>query len=532
MRVTRRQQPRQWRRGLAGLAALLLLAAACGDDDDGATTPDDAIPDEPQSGGELTLIYYLETETLDPVAATGSGGAGANQLFMAYGALVTLIADEDRIEPLMASSFEPNDDFTTWTLTLQDGIGFTDGAEFDAAAVQANWERSQDPANRPPAFVLANSITEMEADGLTLTISLEQPNAHFDKAVERSSLNYIASPDAIASGHDLSDDPVGAGPFTLERWVRDDRMVFERNPDWFDSPRPYLDRVTIRVVPDLQQQRDTFATGDADGLWTTEPAAIDEMTERVEGVYDVTVFAGGTPAYAFNTQAPPFDDPRMREAAIMAVDREFLAEIVPGEGGPVTDNYSVEGTPWYTEAAQLPDYDPEAAQELVDEIVAEQDGPIEIEVGGFTGGTADQMRVEFIQTSLNDLDGVEATVNLQGMPEVIPRMLEGDFQMHSWGFPFFDPEPGLYSAAHSGQLGNFSRYENPDVDEALDAARRTRDQDERAELYHGVFEQLAEDLPWMLYREMVFGWILTPQIHDAEIYGDGILRYDLFWRSG
>jgi peptide/nickel transport system substrate-binding protein len=509
---------------------ILLLAAACGDDD--AAAPDEAVPDEPQSGGEITLIYYLETESLDPVVATGSGGAGANQMFMVYGALVTLIADEDRIEPLMATSFEPNDDFTTWTLTLRDDLIFSDGADFDAAAVQANWERAQDPGNRPPAFPLAITITDMEADDLTLTISLAEPNAHFDKAVERSSLNYIASPDAIASEHNLSDDPVGAGPFLFERWVRDDRMVFERNPDWFDSPRPYLDRVTIRVVPALQQQRDTFATGDADGLWTTEPAAIGSMAEAVEGAYDVTVFAGGTPAYAFNTTAPPFDDLRVRRAVIMAVDREFLAEIVPDEGGPVTNNFSVEGTPWYTEEAQLPDYDPEAAQELIDEVVEEQGGPIEIEVGGFTGGTADQARVEFIQTSLNDLDGVEATVNLQGMPEVIPRMLEGDFQMHSWGFPFFDPEPGLYNAAHSGQLINFTGYENPEVDEALDAARRTRDQDERAELYRTVFEHLAEDLPWMLYREMVFGWILRPEIQDAEIYGDGILRYDLLWRSG
>src|SRR5262245_7813686 len=91
-----------------------------------------------------------------------------------------------------------------------------------------------DPANGSPSQGIAASIESMEAtDEVTLAITLATPNAHFDKAIARSGLNYIASAQAIADGVDLTNEAVGAGPFLLESWTRDDRMELERNPNWF-----------------------------------------------------------------------------------------------------------------------------------------------------------------------------------------------------------------------------------------------------------------------------------------------------------
>src|SRR5690606_36512959 len=98
----------------------------------------------------------------DPVAFTNSGGSDGQQAFAIYGALLMRDTDSHEIEPFMAESIEPNDDFTQWTLTIKDGITFSDGEPYDAEAVKAHWERLQDPANRSPAFLFVSGITAID----------------------------------------------------------------------------------------------------------------------------------------------------------------------------------------------------------------------------------------------------------------------------------------------------------------------------------------------------------------------------------
>ena len=101
-------------------------------------------------------------------------------------------------------------------------------------------------------------------DPLTLEATLTTPNAHFDRAVERQAFNYVPSAEAAAAGHDFTNEPIGAGPFILENWVRDDRMTFSPNPRWQGSDGPYVDTLVVRTVYDEQQRSDTFVLGDAD----------------------------------------------------------------------------------------------------------------------------------------------------------------------------------------------------------------------------------------------------------------------------
>ncbi|HEX7096775.1 MAG TPA: ABC transporter substrate-binding protein [Acidimicrobiales bacterium] len=537
-----RSRLRRWRSLVAVGLAVALLSAACGDDDDdggaqpgttepGATTTSEA-PGEPVRGGSATILMFSEIGTLDPVRMTASGGSDGQRGFALYGGLVVFDPEQNETVPLLAESFEPSADFRTWTLKLKPGLTFTDGTPFDAEAVKVNWERAQDVNNRSPSLTTLLPVQSMTVqDPQTLVIQLNAPNAHFDNAIARVGANYIASADAIRKGTDFTSTAIGAGPYILESWLRDDRMELRANPDWKGSEGPYLERLTFRVVGDEDQRIDTFITGQADAFYTSTPASVARAQESVEGAEYASVRVTNGQTFIFNLAKPPFDDIRVRQAYAMGVDWQALAETVFGEGSVAPYNFTLEGTPWFTPDATLPEYDPAEAQRLINEYVAEHGGqPIEIVHTAFQQ-TLDQARVEFVQTSLNQLDNINVEVDVNDSPTNIQNVLAGNFMVSSWGFPMPEMDPGLYNSVHSASFNNYSEYKNPEVDAWIEQARATDDLDTRVGLYQNVFRALARDIPFYPYVETVNGFVTSPDLHGGKVYEDGILRFDLLWKS-
>ncbi len=489
------------------VTVLALFAAACGDDDDdsggapastssatqaGASTTTAGATDAtaaattttsdagPVSGGEATILMNVEVGTLDPVKATGSAGSDASRMFPLYGALVTYESGEAK--PYFAESLTPSADFATWTLKLRPGIVFSDGSPYDAAAVKANWDRAADPANSSPArgFVAGFESTTV-TDPLTLEIKLKAPNAHVPANLSRfGALNYVASGQALAAKQDLTSTPVGAGPYTMQEWVRDDHMTLVKNPNFVDSPRPYLDKITLRWVGDEQQRLDTFLKGDADAGYTNLPGTAAAAAKEGNEYVSVTVGTGQT--YVFNTTTPPFNDPRVRRAFVLGIDREAMGDVVFGEGNVPATSFSRPGSKWFDEQAAIPGYDPAEAQRLFSEAAADLGGSVDINLQGFQL-SLEVRKVEYIQTALNAFDNVNVEVNIFDSSTAIQNVLRGDYQVSSWGFPWLDPEPGVYNALRSGLPTNYSKYADPAVDAALDQARVTDDDTARLELY-------------------------------------------------
>src|SRR5690606_11519437 len=152
-----------------------------------------------------------------------------------------------------------------------------------------------------------------QVDATTLTITLAEPNSSFDAAIARTALNYNASPTAVESGEDLTSKAVGAGPYLLTEWLRDDRMVLAKNPDWKGSDGPFLDKITLRVLGDEEQRIDTFVTGQGEAFWTATPASITRATNDLSRASHVGVNVTTGLTYVFNTAKPPFDDIRIRK---------------------------------------------------------------------------------------------------------------------------------------------------------------------------------------------------------------------------
>jgi peptide/nickel transport system substrate-binding protein len=552
----------RWRWTCAVLA-LVLVAGACGDDDDdeaqegasvGETTaaPDTSADDvattaggdegqdtvetsdtvadegEPVPGGELEVLFQSERRALDPVTATPSAASTGLTDFALYGALVGYDAATSEVRPILAESLESNDTFDVWTLRLRPGLVFSDGSPYDADAVKVNWERGQDPANRSSAFAVLQLVSEMVVvDATTLEIHLVEPNAVFDRTVSKYNINYIASAAAIRAGQDLTSAPVGAGPFVLESWTRDDRMVLVRNPDWYDAPRPYLERLVVRVVPDEQQRVDTFSVGDADAMYTAVSESIATLED--DGFAYTSVPLSHSSVMMTNATRPPFDDVAMRRFLFEAIDFQAMLEIVDGPDAEATTTFSVEGAPWSSDAT-VPEYDPEHAQELLDEYTA-ANGPLDIAC--LAGQSPRQQTMcEFAQTSLNQMDGIEASIEVLDTPTFIQRAYSHDFDFGVWGFPTTYPDPGLYLGVQSTSSANPMGFSNPEVDALFAEARQSGDADARAEVYRQIYDLFADELPFRPLEHATYGYAYADDVHGIEFYEDGIIRTDRVWVDG
>src|SRR5262249_16207119 len=132
--------------------------------------------------------------------------------------------------------------------------------------------------------------------------------------------------------------PVGTGPFILKSWTAGD-MVVERNPNYWNKGRPFLDRVHLRPLPDQQSRFASLLSGAVDLIWDDVYDFANLIHARQNSALKVYQYTGsGTQPYAFNTKVAPFDDVRVRQALVMAIDRKKASQALTGGLSPPASN--------------------------------------------------------------------------------------------------------------------------------------------------------------------------------------------------
>jgi peptide/nickel transport system substrate-binding protein len=511
------------------LAVTAALLAACGSSGDSGSGGGGGGGDvgEPQSGGSVTLGQQAEPRTLDP--ATMSNNTSGQTLVggSLYGQLLTVDADGE-VEYGLAESLSSSDGGTTWKLTLREGLTFSDGTPLDAAAVQFGWERILDPTLGSSSRGVVAFIDTMTASGQTLDFTLKTPIAQFENAIsEQGPLNWIASPDALRAGATAFDEnPIGAGPFVLESWQRSGQMVLTRNESYWDSPRPYLDELVLTANPDADQRYSTVVSGGADGTTLSNPDIF--ARAEADGLTGHTAPLGGGTGMAMNTRTAPFDDVRARQAVTLGVDRDALRASAYGGEGETPHTFFADGSEWNGDAELLP-YDPEAAQELFDELAAEGK-PVEFTLTSFPAPQS-RRSSESIQAQLSQYDNVQVEVEVLDFPAAIAKLTQRNFQGFISGTAFSAPMPSLYLALYSQSGANSTGVSDPELDSALESALSTTDEDERADAYRQVSERMAELTPEMYYIRQQYSIVVTDSVHGVELYGLGAVRTDGIWTT-
>jgi peptide/nickel transport system substrate-binding protein len=531
-------------RKLAILIAAGLLAAACssGDDssDGAAEAGDDAEvtgairdvaeePGEPVTGGSITVGIEAETDGWLP-GRSNFANAGVTVAYALYDPLMKVDA-EGEIRPYLAESMEPNEDFTSWTLTLRPDITFHDGTPLNAEALKSNFD---DYLTTPDSNLLGGlGGVEMEVvDDLTVTYVMPSPNSGFPYSLALAAGWPFSPTAAAAAGEDAPSRPVGTGPFVFQSWERDSRLVVTRNESYWQEGLPYLDEITFRPIPDEDTRISSLSTGDVDVMHSLRQSAITELRE-LDGVDNYEHLGNNTGVNIFNTTEPPLDDVRVRRGLALAIDQSQVIDVLGGAGivPPATQIFSPDDA-YFSEAVAEDwlEYDPAAATE---ELQAYVDDPERSD--GEAPGTPVSLRYDCPpDPSLNELSqlyqalwnsvGVEVELRQVEQATHVSEALAGDYQAKCFRAGL-DGDPGvvLNNAFTEGSPTNFTRFTDPAIDEALAAVRSTDDLEERRGLVEEIMSVVNENVP-LTYSGQTLGVVAAKsevRNLDGWTYPDG-----------
>lgn len=480
---------------------------------------------DPVAGGVGRILQVSEPRTLDP-AALGNAWATQPQIGNAlYGTLMINNVETLEIEYKMAEDFSTADGGITYILKLRPGLMFTDGTPLDAAAVKFNWDRLRDPALGSGASKVTPQIAGTEVvDPTTMKLTMVAPNQHFAQAVVTTSMNWIASPTALQKGSQFDTAPVGAGPFTLTSWARQDQIVLTKNPDYWDAPKPYLDTLTVRFMPDTAQRFNAVTTDSADLTSETNPSSL-KNAETANFTTDL-VQTGGGQYLAMNFRRAPFDDERARRAVSMALDLDILNSVVYNGAGDVPTTLFPKVSPFYSDIA-LAEKNRDEAQGLFDELAAEGK-PVSFAFTSFSS-TENKMAAEAVQAQLSAFDNVDVSVKSVDSTAISSVVGKRDFEMVVTSANILDPDTELWTGFHSKSSGNMTGVNDPELDTALDAGRVAESTEERKKAYDIVQTRLAELVPGVFYIRSSPSVIAGRNMQGVVMYGLGSPLPEELW---
>jgi peptide/nickel transport system substrate-binding protein len=529
---------------LASAGALLLAGCTAGGDasDDGS----------PVDGGTLTYA----TGDAEPTCLDPHVGGNYPQALVSTQYLESLVSKDGdgEIVPWLADSWEESDDGLSWTFTLRDGVSFTDGTPFDAAAVAANVAHLQDPETLSSTGYLAlQKVTGVEAvDAQTARFDLSEPDSALLESLTQPWL-AMESPEALQRPQDENcESPVGTGPFVVESWTKQDRVVLTRNDDYSSPPADaghegpaHLDEVVWRFIPDSAARYAALQAGQVDVIDNVQPdtlvaAGKDDSLDEIDAPRP-----GAANRIELNSGKAPFDDERVREAFITGVDVDDGIDSL--FFGTADRSYSplssVEPLAWSDES--LFDVDPDAAGDLLDEAgwtERDADGyrtkggerlSLEFPVSTNQSIPAEQSLFEQIQAGAKQL-GIEVVLSPLDLSSWYGALAENDYDLVSAPYTKVGPDVLriLYDTAGitpapSGYFANLAQLSDPELDLLLTDAAATSDPDERADLYEQAQRTILESytvLPLYdqqnhyLVRSSVTGVRALPPVSAVTLY--------------
>ncbi|HET6953751.1 MAG TPA: ABC transporter substrate-binding protein [Acidimicrobiales bacterium] len=501
------------RKLIALLLILASVAAACGGGDDGGddagdeptgTETDISDQGEPVDGGSISVGLEAETSSWLP----GSGNFANSGVSVAYAIYDPLMRrnSDGVMTPYLAESVTPSDDLLTWTVKLRPDVLFHDGTPLDSAAMKTIFDQYLKAPGANTAAPLADVQLNV-VDDLTYEYKMSKPNSAFGDNLGLA-IGWPFSPTAAAAaGADAGSKPVGTGPFVFDTWERDSRLVVKKNPNYWQEGLPHLDEITFRPIPDEDTRLSSLESGDIDVLQSLRQSTAIKARE-VDGVDNYEALGNTTGVTIFNTRVPPLDDVRVREALVRGADQEQLIEIQGGTGVvPPSTQLFAESDPYWSKkvADAWPEYDPEAATELIQEYVDDpqrSDGKAPGEPVSFRYDCLpDPALVDLAQLyqSLWQTIGVEVELRQVEQATHVNEALQADFQAKCFRAGLErDPAPTLRDAFTPGTL-NFTGLNSPELTAMIDELAATSDVEQRKQIVEDISLTVNEAFPMAYY---------------------------------
>jgi len=484
-----------------------MFLAGCGSKSTSSTAKDDT-----KSGSKKdTLVYGRggDSTSLDPITTTE--GETFKVTINIFENLVNYGKQDTTLHPGLAKSWEVSPDGLTYTFHLRQGVKFQDGTDFNADAVVFNFNRWMNGDEKQfPYYTMfggfkkdpGHVIKEVKAvDQNTVQFILKRPMAPFLKNLAMSPFG-IASPTAVKKwGDKFREHPVGTGPFKFVEWKQNDRIVLEKNPDYWQKGLPKLNKIIFRVIPENTARLNALANGEIDVMDGLNPS--DEATVKANKNLQIIKRPSMNVGYlGFTVTRKPFDNKLVRQALSYAIDKKAIIKAFYGGQAIPAKNPMPPSIEGYNDAVQDYPYDLEKAKQLL----AQAGYPNGFSMDLWAMPVArpympEGMKIaEVIQEDLSKI-GVKAKIQSVDWATYLQKATKGDFDayMLGWTGDNGDPDNFLYALLDKDSIGsnNYSRYDNPQVHDLLIKAQQETDQTKRNDLYKQAQQIIHDDAPWV-----------------------------------
>jgi len=429
------------------------------------------------------------------------------------------------IVPDLATGWSWSEDGTQLTFPLREGVRWHDGKPFTAGDVKCTWDlltgTSREKLRLNPRKSWYRNLAEVTTNGdYEVTFHLQRPQPAFVAllASGRSVVYPCHVPPAEMRQH-----PIGTGPFKFVEFKPNERIVLARNRDYWKQGRPYLDGIEFTIIRDVSTAHLAFVAGKLDWIATSIALAKDIKSQAPSAICEVLP-GGISRNLIVNRDAPPFDNPDMRRAMALSLDRKAFIDIISegqGDIGGVMQPLpeGVWGMPPEV-LNTLPGYDPDVqknrteAREIMGKLGYGPDRRLALKVSTrnippFRDPAVlliDQLKEVFID---GELEIVETAL-------WYPKMYRKDFKigLNLTGGGVDDPDQQLYESYGCGSPRNYTGYCNPELEKLFDRQSAEADEGKRKTLVWEIERKLAEEgaRPIIFYNRFAYCW--QPQVKN------------------
>lgn len=483
----------------------------------------------------ITVNLASEPQTMDPQKNTTLDG-GTMMLHLFEGLMTWEDSGEEQVGSDgtcdsstltygQAESYdrEENEDGTvSYTFHLRDGIKWSDGVPVTANDFAYAWRRLVDPNTAADySYMIANVVNAQDiidgkkdpselgveaVDDKTFKVTLTTDLAYFEELCAFPALMPVREDIIEANGDQWTydvDTYVSNGPYKMTDWTHNSEIVVAKNDEYYGAEELGPDTITFKLMDDQNAMLSGFNSGELNFIEEVPQAEITSLV--ASGDLKILDYIG-TYFVCFNNELEPFDNPLVREAFTLAIDRTYIVEKVTQQGqveaggfvpygvydadGATGDDFRTVGGDYYAPT----DADYEANCEKAKELLAEAGYPdgegFPVVEYLYNTSEAHKAVAEALQFMWEDVLGVTVTLNNQEWVSFIDSRKKGDYSIarHGWIADYNDPMTFI-DMWETGGGNNDAKYSNADYDALLDQIRGTMDQGERMKLMHE-----AEDL--------------------------------------
>lgn len=503
---------------LAIIMVLSVFVVACGKKTDNTSSNNNSNTNNqsntntntPSTSGteESILIFGRGADSVDLDPSLVTDGESLRVTKNIFDTLLDYADDSMIVQPALAEDWKISDDGLKYTFHLRKGVKFHDGTDFNAEAVKFNFDRWKDPANSPVGLFeyytsqFGEVIKEVVAvDANTVEFHLNRTQGPFLQNIAMSSFG-IASPAAIEKyGETFGQNPVGTGPFIFKEWKANDSITLVKNPDYWMTGYPKLDKVVFRSIPDNSARFNALRAGDIDLMDNLAPSDVNSV--KGDSSLQLYMRPSFNVAYlGFNTEKAPLDNPKVRVAIAHAINKQGLVDTI-FDGRAVPAKNPMPPSLWgYNDQIQDYQFNLDKAKELLTE-------------AGYPNGfklTFHAMpavrpympdgpkAAEAIAADLAKI-GIETEIVSPEWAVYLEDTKVGNMEMFilGWTGDNGDPDNFIYALLDQDNIGgnNRARYKNQELHDLLIAAQSESDQGKRELMYKDAQVIIHNDQPWV-----------------------------------